>query len=508
VSKIMSSTEMSPLLAAKKTSAKKCACPGCKAKLTPFTVDHFAAWAVALELDNGERWVVEPFFLAFLEDYFAGVPECWLVVPEGNSKTTSLAGLAVYLLEHRHRPWIPWAASSRDQAEIGYRQAEGFVLSSPRLDALLRCYGGYRRIEHRSNKGRVQIFAADDGHADGIIPTDAFLDELHRHKNLRLYRTWRGKLLKRGGQIATISTAGEPGGEFEETREKIRQETPVVEKSECFTLVRSEHIALHEWAVPEGADFEDLALVKAANPFSAITVEQLVAKRATPTMTVEHWRRFVCNLPTRSSSAAIQEAEWYAAASEVRIPEGAVVWLGADFGWRNDTTAIVPLWWRDDEFRLLGDASILVPPEKKSLDVNLVKRAFQELCSRYVVDTVVLDINRAEDVAQWLADELGLVVVDRAQTTKPQSEDFERFMAGLRGGMLRHTGDAGLKRHALNAVEKLLPDGGSKFGRSSESREGNQEAKVIDALVAAAMVHSYAVEQMGVAAEEVMVSWA
>jgi hypothetical protein len=32
-----------------------------------------------------------------------------------------------------------------------------------------------------------------------------------------------GKLLKRGGQIVTISTAGEPGGEFEDTRAHIRR---------------------------------------------------------------------------------------------------------------------------------------------------------------------------------------------------------------------------------------------------------------------------------------------
>jgi phage terminase large subunit-like protein len=435
------------------------------------------------------------------------VPENWLIVPEGNTKTTSLGGFAVYLLEHRHRAWIPWAASSRDQAEIGYRQAEGFVLSSKRLDAKLRCYGGYRRIEDRRTKARLQIFAADDGHADGIIPTDAFLDELHRHKNLRLYRTWRGKLLKRGGQIATISTAGEPGGEFEETRERIRQETPIVATGPGFVRCRSEHVSLHEWAVPEGADFEDLALVKAANPFSAITVEQLGSKRATPTMTVEHWRRFVCNLPTRSSSAAIQEAEWYGALSDERIEDGEQVWLGADFGFRHDTTAIVPLWWRDDSFRLLGDTTILVPPEKRSLDVNLVKRAFLDYAARYRVDVIVLDINRAEDIAQWLDEELGVLIVDRAQTSKPQSEDFERFMAGLRGGVLWHTGDAGLRRHALNAVERLLPDGGSRFARSSESREGNQDARVIDALVAAAMVHSYAVEKYGVPDTEPMFAW-
>ena len=38
-----------------------------------------------------------------------------------------------------------------------------------------------------------------------------------------LYRDWQGKLGKRDGQIVTISTAGEPGSEFEQARDTIRQ---------------------------------------------------------------------------------------------------------------------------------------------------------------------------------------------------------------------------------------------------------------------------------------------
>lgn len=93
----------------------------------PFTVPHFRAWASELVLDNGEPWIFEH----FLEDYLAGIPECWLLVPEGNTKTTSVAGLCGYLLEFRPSAAIPWAASSRDQAEIGYRQLEGLILRSP-----------------------------------------------------------------------------------------------------------------------------------------------------------------------------------------------------------------------------------------------------------------------------------------------------------------------------------------------------------------------------------------
>ena len=66
--------------------------------------------------------------------------------------------------------------------------------------------------------------------------------------------------------------------------------------------------------------------------------------------------------------------------------------------------------------------------------------AFNRIRAELAVTTVVMDMNRAEDIAAWLSDE-GLVVIDRAQTNKPQVEDYERFMAALRGGVLFHSGD-------------------------------------------------------------------
>src|SRR5690349_977304 len=71
----------------------ECDCSACKQGLTPLTVEHFQVWALELELDNGEQWIVDDWFLGCLEDYFAGTPENWWVVPEGNAKTTNTGGL-------------------------------------------------------------------------------------------------------------------------------------------------------------------------------------------------------------------------------------------------------------------------------------------------------------------------------------------------------------------------------------------------------------------------------
>lgn len=474
-------------------NAVQCDCPACRAGLEPFTVAHFKLWASELILDTGDPWIVEEFFCLFLEDYFAGIPEDWLIVPEGNTKTTSLAGLAVYLVEHRMAAWIPWAASSRDQAEIGYRQAEGLVLRSVRLDSKLKCQEGYRRIKNLLTGGRIQIFASGDEHADGIIPTDAFLDELHRHKNLRLYRTWRGKLEKRGGQLAAISTAGEPGSEFEETRELIRQSVPVIERRPGFVHCRSDQIALHEYAVGEGDDIEDMAVVKQANPFTAITEESLGRKRSTPTMTVPHWRRFVCNLPTRALTAAVTEAEWDGAVSGMEWPDGESVDLGLDLGWKVDPTAMVPLWMPSLDQRLLGAATILEPPgDGSSLDPDLVEKALYEINLRNPIAVVVMDPTRGEQLAAWIEKELGALVVERQQTPALLAQDCARFMEGVRTGVLKHTGDPGLRRHVLNAVIKVMPRGDSVFERPHRSRSDSQlnAQRVVDALDAAAMVHS------------------
>jgi Phage Terminase len=469
----------------------------------PFTSEHFGCWSRRLILDNGEPWELEDFQSAFVEDVFVGTQECWLIVPEGNGKTTLIAGLALYGLRFAPDALIPVAASSRDQARIMYRQAKGFLRRSQLDDPGFKfeAFDGYRRVDLRGPGrtkrgeilGSIEIHAADAGTGDGIIPFPyAFLDELHRHKSLDLYETWRGKLGKRGAQLVTISTAGEPGGAFEVTREKVRQETPPVVRVPGFTHCRSVEVVLHEYALEEGGDPEDIVAVKRCNPLPSITEVSLASKRGSPTMSLPHWARFVCNVPMRDGSAAITEREWFDAATAEVAPTGSEWWVGLDVGWRWDTTAFVPLCWVSDELRLLGPASIIEPPrDGSSTHPNTIKRAFEALQMRMAVSTVVMDMNRAEDLAAWFSDELGLTVVDRAQTPVPQAQDYERFMEALRQGWLRHSGDAGLRGHALNAVTKLLPGGGAKFGRASETRMGgNQDMRVIDALVAAAMVHS------------------
>jgi len=326
------------------------------------------------------------------------------------------------------------------------------------------------------------------------------IDELHRHKTLELYRTWAGKLDKEDAVLVVISTAGEPGSEFEDVREDMRRSASEATVDGCFGRYVGSTSLLHEYAVPEAGDVEDLDLVKAANPSSRITVETLAAKRSRPSFSLRHWQRLTCNMPTRTVASAITEREWFAQRTTEEIPETQSVWLGLDLGWKYDTTALVPLWMRDPEFRLLGPATILEPPRNgDQLDAHLVEGALLEIHAANPVHTVVMDMTSGEQLSQWIAEELGAEVVDRSQGNVMACMDYARFMEALREGWLWHTGDPGLSSHVLNAVARLLPQGDTKFERPKESRtvrDELQRRRVIDALIAAAMVHTKASDEI------------
>lgn len=494
---------------------------------TPFTVDHFQRWCEQLVFEDNEHHTPEDWQLEVVDDLFAGYEEVWLVVPEGNSKTTLVSEIGLYHLDNTMWPWVPIGASSRDQAEILFGQAQGFVERSLCEHGLIPrdCCGipglkwdraenphgtfklaGNRQIKHTYNEGRgLKVYAADVDTADGVIPTLALLDEGHRHKNLGLYRTWKGKCEKRQGQVVMISTAGEPGGDFEKTREAMRQQATEKDRREpCYLRAATETSVLHEYAVPSPSQCRDLEIVKAANPLEKITIDSLRRKLNSPSLNYgESWLRLTCNIPARGEKAAISEIDWDRAYTDMRIPEGEPVLVGADFAWQLDCTALVPLWVRDAKFRLLDRIEVLEPPRDGTmLDPYEVRAAFEKINKRNPIVAIIADTTKAQDTLLWAAEEFNCIMVDRAQTNNLACEDYEAFMEALRGGKpadeygpprepwLRHNGDPKLREHALNAIAAKRPGDKYRFDRANPSRAASaQDSRVIDALTAAAMVN-------------------
>lgn len=509
--------------------------------LVPFTVEHFRVWGSRLVYDDGGQRDPEDWQLDFAREVFRGIAapfvasswevrEAWLLVPEGNGKTTFVAMLCLYCAEWSIRPWIPVGASTRSQAKTLFTQAKGFVQDTPGLSRGFECMDGYLSIlpldfrsgERRPGRG-IEIMPWDPSSNDGVIPWPIFVcDELHRHPDMGLWRLWKGKSRKRHAVGVGISTAGAPGEEFEEARDKVREGCRLIRKQHGGTLYRGSHMAMWEYRLADPEKASDPVAVAAVNPLSLVTADVMAEELESPTLDFGEFKRLKCNIPSRSSWAAITDEEWANARSVLsEIPAGERVDCGLDLGWKLDTTALVAEWTNaEDGYKLLDEAQVAVPPrDGTSMHPDRVKELLYARRERNPIDTLVMDMSDGEDVAAWAADELGITVVDRPKSNDLAVVDYKHFMRDLRATEpqwkvieMKVSGSKFprkvrvrllplyvvrscplLTRHSMNALARRLPRGDVRFDRPTESRGSvrKQDTRVIDALDAAGMVNTH-----------------
>lgn len=505
----------------------------------PFTVAHFKRYTSRLVYDDGERRDLEPWQLDYAKDLFARRGErptykaAWLCVPEGNGKSTLIAELALYGADYSPTPWVPVAASSRDQAETIYTQAKGFVDNTSGLDRRFICHDGYRVIDSLRNGGKgIKIYPATPKTGDGVIPFPyAIIDELHRQADLELYRLWNGKLRKRKAQILVISTAGEPGSEFEETRDRMLNSAARKTTKARGAYVRAEGggTVLHDWAVRDRAKCGDMNAVARANPRKDLTPTVMGATRDDPTISDEHFQRFVCNIATRISGQGLEPAQWNALYEEGVEPDLAAKAYGwLDLGWEIDTTAMGVLVWESDERRVITGVRILLPPVDEGdvvagllnlqeefapvgfvYDPNAGGRQMAQLLEKGTHPLQTDDDERLEYGLDPLAGRKlePLVFIEHTQDNAPMALAASRFDEAVRAKWFVHDGDPELRRHVLNAVRRGLGGEKYRYDRPPDAKGEKRRKYPIDALTGVLMGHSIAVDQCEQEEAVPLVAW-
>ena len=331
--------------------------------------------------------------------------------------------------------------------------------------------------------------------ADGVIPTLALVDELHRHKTADLYGVFRDGLGPRGGRMITISTAGDDSDSPLGLMREIAYSLPTVSYDGAYRYARSANgeYVMHEWALTDDQDREDMDVVKSANPAPWHTLEALARRHDSPSMTPWQWARFACGVWLQGEDTAVGPVEWSQCGSDEHPPDGLTWRIGLDCGWKEDTTALVAHALDDDGVAWLSAPRVLVPPAQKgvALRKSEVLAVLEGLIADFGAETVVLDPeNDGEVIAQDIEDTLGVEVVAHSQKPAPMAQAAERFYAAVREGLLRHPRDPVFSRHVLNARRKGTDDGRWRF-----VKENKQSRKHIDGLIAAAMAHNVAVEE-------------
>ncbi|MBO0712801.1 MAG: hypothetical protein J2P47_16130, partial [Acetobacteraceae bacterium] len=286
---------------------------------------------------------LEPFQKRILADYFAGTRETLALLPKKQGKSTLLAALALFHVLTEPDAECVIAAASREQAMILFDAAGGFVRRSRWLSKRLKIQGGYRMIRNLADSGRIRVLAADVDTADGVRPSLALVDELHRHRSAALYGVFRDGLGPRDGRMITISTAGDratsPLGLMRDAARQLEDR----KRQGAYLYARSADgvFVMHEWALDDGDDVDDMRMVKRANPASWQTLELLRERHDSPSMLRSTWARFACGLWVSAEEWWLDPEQWKAAETSDRLRDGDRVTLGFDGARVGDATALI-----------------------------------------------------------------------------------------------------------------------------------------------------------------------
>jgi phage terminase large subunit-like protein len=111
----------------------------------------------------------------------------YISVAKKNGKSFLIGGLPIYhlLMENERNPQAYGAAAAKDQAGIVFNAAAQLVNANPDLKARLKVLPSTKRILRRDQGGFYAVLSADGDVQDGIEPSLAIRDEVHRWKTLR-----------------------------------------------------------------------------------------------------------------------------------------------------------------------------------------------------------------------------------------------------------------------------------------------------------------------------------
>jgi phage terminase large subunit-like protein len=406
---------------------------------------------------------LEPFQRTLLGDYFAGVRETLVLLSKKNGKTTLLSALALFHLLLVDDAECVIAAASRDQATILYDQAGGFVRRTPQLRERVIAKRGYREIRSLSGFGRIRVLAADVDTADGVIPTLALVDELHRHKSAALYGVFRDGLGPRNGQMLSISTAGDSEQTALGLMRHAALRLPDVHRDGHYTYAHSPDgsYALHEWSLTKDDDLDDMKLVKLVNPASWQTPHKLQQMHDSPSMLPWQWARFRCGVWMEAQAWWIDGEEWHNGETLEKLKPRDRIALGFDGSRFGDATALVACRMSDGLLQLLNLWQAPEgAPEDWEVPGNEVDRAVHDAMTKYRVVRGYFDPPLWQSEIDAWARDFGDTAVMRFHTNRARMMGAsERFRTDIAANRIPHSYDDRLSAHVLSAQTREVRNG-------------------------------------------------
>lgn len=451
----------------------------------------------------------------------------WMI-PRGNRKTSLAAALA---LLHTIGPekvpagQVIFAASDREQAGLGFKEAANIVRMDKRLVAATRIYDAHnsaKKITYPKFGVELQAISSDGAAQHGKTPAFVLVDEIHVWKGRDLWEALKSGMVKTSGTLMVIATTAGRGSEnlgFAEYDYARRVALGEIDNPAYLPII---------FEADPAADWQDEAEWHRVNPglahgFPNLNGLRNAAKEAEHRPADRHaFKQFNLNIWQAHSRDPLFDMATYDAGKiplDVTDPdaveefftglEEVPCFLGVDLSINGDLTAVVAAWrnpdgtitahpwffvpgddlkgraerdgvpyeqWKADGLITVIDGPVIEPDE--------VENQIRELCARFDVSGIYFDPMFAPVMMQRLLDD-GFPAIEfpqRITTMGPAIGVLERV---VNGRSLRHTGHPVLRHHFDSVVASRNDTGLVRMHKGKKTDR-------IDGAVAAAMAVSRA----------------
>ena len=272
----------------------------------------------------------------------------YIEVARKNGKSTFVAPLGLYMLHWDGEPGaeVYSAATSRDQARIVFDTARDMARNS-KLRHNIEVYN--HSICHQGSSSIFKPLASDSETLEGKNSHLAIIDELHAHKNRRVYDVLELSCAARSQPLLlVITTAGEDRtGICYEVREYLTKVLEgVFEDDTCFGVI---------YTLDEPDDWANEKIWSQANPNLGISVKlddmrRLCQKAKQTPSAASEFKRKRLNIWCEGESAYFNMEDWRLCPETAPDPrlKSLPCYMAVDLSSKRDITALVGLFPDDD----------------------------------------------------------------------------------------------------------------------------------------------------------------
>lgn len=282
----------------------------------------------------------------------------FLMLPRGNRKTSIAAAWALlHTIGPEARPagQAIFAASDREQAGIGFKEAANIVREDRRLVAATRIYDAHnsaKKIFAKRDKAELLAVSSDGAAQHGKTPSFVLVDEIHAWKGRDLWEALKSGMAKVPDTLMIIATTAGRGQEnigFELYDYARKVATGEIDDPSFLPII---------FEADPGDDWRDECVWQKVNPGLAHGFPDLGGLR-TMARESEHrpaerfaFQQYHLNVWMAASRDPLFDMAIYDAGHDTHFDiselERLPCWLGVDLSRSGDLTAIVGAWKHDD----------------------------------------------------------------------------------------------------------------------------------------------------------------